>query len=227
MAINPLISIPSFVVTLAILLVFTAIVFLRKFKILSGKIFTFHLIVKAIWFTGIFLTGFGDYNLVNLGAILFLIGGWGLGFTMSFFLMSILKSSTETKKYLGIASIITAVYFASFLLIPAYTLLPEEGGGYYFKLENYFLIPALLLSCSYYATVIMFYIISKNKDEQTKKYYRLFSLGLLIHSIPAHTLVILEFFFGFRFLIINLEYFSMIGFSLALYSYFKAFSKKE
>jgi hypothetical protein len=160
-----------------------------------------------------------------LGAIFFLIGGWGLGFTMAFFLLSIIKNSTITKKYLNIALILTSIYFLSFLIIPAYSLIPENG-GYYFKLNNYFLIPALILSCSYYLTIIMFFVLSKNKDDNTKRYYRLFSLGLLIHSIPAHLIVIMEFFFGFRFLIINLEYFSMIGFSIALFAYFKGFVKK-
>ena len=226
MALNPLVSLPAFISTFVVLISFAIIVAVRKWKLLSGKIFTIHLIDKALWFLGIFLTGFGTEWAVNLGSIFFMVFGWGLGYTMLLFVFSILKNKEFSMKFLKWSLALTALFFISLFFIPGYKLDLIEG-NYYMNLQYYFLIPALVLSCSYYLTIILFYKSSRSKtSKKISFYYLLFSIGLLIHSIPAHILVILESFFEQRFLILNMEYFSMIGFGIALYAYIIGFKKK-
>ncbi len=212
------VSIIAFFSTFLVLTVFAIIVAVLKWKVTSGKIFTVHLLTKIIWFLGIFLTSFSSYNIVFTGAVLFVIGGWGLGYTMLLFFMLIYKGEEYFKKFLKYTFLFSVIYFLTFFVFKPFVLTPS-GEGYYFKLTNYFFIPALLLSLSYYLVIILFYYISTVKKGAEHNYYFLFALGLLIHAIPAHTLVILEFVFGYPCMITNMEYTSLIGFSIALYAF--------
>lgn len=216
------VSFPAFFVTFIILIWFTMIVFTKKWFSLTGKIFTSHLFVKTIWFFGIFLTGLNSFELVQLGGVLFLIGGWGLGYTMLLFATTIIYGDNFFKKFFKWSLIASVIFFITFFFVKPFELIPEDG-GYYFKLTNYFLLPALVLSTSYYLTIFIFFYYSRKAPKGN--YFMLFAIGLLTHAMPAHALVILEFFFGFRNLILNMEYFSLFGFALALFAYFKGIEK--
>ena len=228
MGLDPAVSIPAFSITFLVLIIFGIIVFRRKWKAFSGKIFTLHMVVKLIWFLGIFLLGFRTNSIVFSGAILFIIGTWGLGLTMLWFVFSITKTSEFTKKFMVISLMVSIAYFMTFLIIPAFHLVPTGvEGESYLTIDNYFFIPGILMTCSYYYTIIIFFLIAMKSTGKQKRTYLIFAFGLLLHSINGHALAFAEFIFGVRNAILNLEYLSMIGFAIALYAYITGIKEKQ